>query len=128
MRKKMIEEIKVTCKEEVHRKNTDGESIYSKDEIKEIFSRIKSYLAPEKILTSQHLQSLLQIVRHLMVLENIQRRIASFFPKLIINLNSSRVETHLKLKFLTSLRRVQVALENQRKKLYLKISFLETLC
>ena len=79
-----------------------------KEEIKEISLTIKKYLAPKNILTSKHLQNLLQNVRHLMVLQNLLKKVAAFFPKLIIKLDGTNHEAQLKLKFLTSLRRIQV--------------------
>ena len=99
-------------KDEFGRKNAEGEAIYTKNEIKEITEKIKGFLAPKNILTFQHLQNLLEVVSHLMVFENLLKKIAAFFPKLIVKLDGTNHEAQLKLKFLTSLRRVQVQIQN----------------
>ena len=43
-----------------------------------------------------------------MILEDFLKKIAAFFPKLIIKLDGTNHEAQLKSKFLASLRRVQV--------------------
>lgn len=108
----MHTEILQTVQNEIKRMDAEEKAIYTKEEIKEISLTIKKYLAPKNILTSQHLQNLLQNVRHLMVLQNLLKKIAAFFPKLIIKLDGTNHEAQLKLKFLTSLRRIQVQMRN----------------
>ena len=71
-------------------------------------TKIHRKLEIRNILTFQHLQNLLQVVRHLMVFENLLKKIAAFFPKLIVKLDGTNHEAQLKSKFLASLRRVQV--------------------
>ena len=107
-REKMQSDIMKTVKDEVFRKNAEGKAIYTKDEIIKILAKRKRFLAPKNILTFQHLQNLSQIVRHLMVLENLLKKTAAFFPKLIVKLDGTNHEDQLKWKFLSSVRRVQV--------------------
>ena len=111
-RRQMQTDILKAVRDEVGRKNAEEEAIYTKEEIKEISAKIKRFLAPKNILTLQHLQNLSQVVRHLMDLENFLKKIAAFFPKLIVKLDGTNHEAQLKLKFLTSLGRVQVQIQN----------------
>ena len=109
----MQTDILKAVRDEVGRKNAEEEAIYTKEEIKEISAKIKRFLAPENILTFHHLPNLLQVVRHLMILEGFLKKIAAFFPKLIVKLDGTNHEAQLKSKFLASLRRVQVYIHIQ---------------
>ena len=105
----MHTDILQTVRDEMGRLDTEEKAIYSKEERKEMSLKIEKFLAPKNILTSQHLQNLLQNVRHLMVLENLLKKAAAFFSKLKIKLNGNNCEAQLKLSFLNSLRRVKVS-------------------
>ena len=125
----MQNDILQTVRDEMGRLDTEEKAIYSKEERKEMSSKIERFLAPKNILTSQHLQNLLQNVRHLMVLENLLKKAAAFFSKLKIKLNGTNYEAQLKMAFLISLRRVQVHLyePESKTKLNLLVFLLENL-
>ena len=95
---------------EIDRKDSNGEDIHSKDEGKKIKSRIERYLSAQRVITSQHLQNFQQIVRHLMVFENMLKRVDTLFPKLEIKLDDSDNGDRLKQNFKKSLHKVLVCI------------------
>ena len=88
----------------------DGKYIHTKEEAKKIKSRIERYLSAQRVITSQHLQNFQQIVRHLMVFENMLKRVDTLFPKLEIKLDDSSNWDGLKQNFKKSLHKVLVCI------------------
>ena len=109
-RSQVLKDIWQTVQYEIDRKDSNEEDIHSKDEGKKIKSRIERYLSAQRVITSQHLQNFQQIVRHLMVFENMLKRVDTLFPKLEIKLDDSDNGDRLKQNFKKSLHKVLVCI------------------